>query len=192
MYTRGPTVRVPVLTSIRALLQRGRAFLVHRVLGLDDTPHRIALGVAIAIWLTWTPTIGLQTVATMALCGLFGANKVVGLPFVWISNPATIVPIYYPSYRLGCWLLRRAPDEGLEALAAAAAVTDGVLERIYAWYAAIAPMFAELWIGSIAIASPLALGTYLVVRRAVVSYRQRYHDWKERRRELRDHGLHDR
>lgn len=184
--------RPNVPSLLRVLTIRLRAFVVRRVLRLDDTPHRIALGVAIAIWLTWTPTIGLQTVATVALCTLLGANRVVGLPFVWISNPATIVPIYYPSYRLGCWLLRRTPDQGLEAIAAALAVTDGTFDRIAAWYTAIGPILAELWIGSVAVASPLAVATYVVIRRAVVSYRARYVDWRARRRERAAHREQDR
>jgi len=47
--------------------KRLKRFLVHNVLHVDDTPHRIALGVAIAIFVTWTPTIGFQMLLTIAL-----------------------------------------------------------------------------------------------------------------------------
>ena len=81
----------------RYVWQRLKDFIVHKVLRLDDTPHRIALGVAIGFFVTWTPTIGIQMILVVALATLLKANKLVGVPFVWISNPFTIVPIYGPN-----------------------------------------------------------------------------------------------
>ena len=83
--------------------------MLHSILKADDPPHRLALGVAIALFVTFTPTIGFQSVLVVALAWLFGANKLVGLPLIWISNPATFVPIYYPAYRLGKWVLGGTP-----------------------------------------------------------------------------------
>ena len=67
--------------------KRMASFFVHRVLHVPDTPHRIALGVAIGIFVAWTPTIRFQMVLTVVLAWLLGANKSVGVPFVWISCP---------------------------------------------------------------------------------------------------------
>ena len=80
---------------------RARRFVVHNVLRADDPPHRLALAVAIALFVTFTPTIGFRSVLVVLLAWMFGANKLVGLPLVWISNPATFVPIDYPSYLTG-------------------------------------------------------------------------------------------
>ena len=43
---------------------------------------------------------------TIALAWLLRANKLVGVPFVWISNPLTMGLIYLPNFWLGRWLLR--------------------------------------------------------------------------------------
>ena len=109
---------MPILKSTKYLLGRIERFLIYRVMSLDDTPHRLALGVAIGIFVTWTPTIGLQMVITFLLSALFRANKFVGVPFVWISNPLTIVPIYGPNYLVGCWLLGHSPGENWEKVRA--------------------------------------------------------------------------
>ena len=85
--------------------KRLKNFFVHRVLHVDDTPHRIALGVAIGVFVAWTPTIGFQMPLTVALAWLLGANKLFSVPFVWISNPLTFVPIYMPNYLVGRWIL---------------------------------------------------------------------------------------
>jgi len=68
---------------------------VDRVLQVHDTPHRIGLGVATGIFVAWTPTVGFQMALTVALAWLVGANKVVGVPFVWISCPPTYFATYY-------------------------------------------------------------------------------------------------
>ena len=75
--------------------RRAQRFVKYRILHVDDTPHRIALGVAIGMFVAWTPTIGFQMGLTVLLCALFRANKLVGVPLVWISNPLTIIPVYF-------------------------------------------------------------------------------------------------
>ena len=90
---------------VRFILNRTKRFFIFRVLHVDDTPHRIALGVAVGIFVTWTPTIGAQMLLTVLLSWLLRANMLVGVPFVWISNPLTVVPIYGPSYVLGRWIV---------------------------------------------------------------------------------------
>src|SRR5690606_36031974 len=62
-------------------------------------------GLAIGMYVTFLPLIGIQMVLSVCLAWLFRANKLVGGPLVWISNPLTIIPIYFPCYWLGCQLL---------------------------------------------------------------------------------------
>ena len=86
---------------------KSRRFVFHNMLHCDDPPHRIALGVAIGMFFTLTPFIGVQMVLVVGAAWLLRANKVVGIPLVWISNPATFVPIFYPCYVIGRTLLGR-------------------------------------------------------------------------------------
>ena len=156
--------------ALRFMANRLKRFFIYRVLHVDDTPHRIALGVAIGIFVTWTPTIGFQMVLCLALAALFGANKLVGLPFVWISNPLTLWAIYGPNYLLGRWLLggnRPAPD-----FIRAAAWTGGWVERIRVWWTETWHVFGPLWLGSIIMGLLLGSITYVLVYRAVVFYRR--------------------
>ena len=50
--------------------------------------------------------IGQFITKTLFFAWLFRANKAVGIPIVWVSNPATIVPIYYMCYWIGRTALR--------------------------------------------------------------------------------------
>lgn len=164
---------------IRFVARRIERFFIYRVLHVDDTPHRIALGVAIGIFVTWTPTIGLQMVLTIALATLLRANKFVGVPFVWISNPATLW-LYYPNYKVGRWML---PGDYPEPdFLKAIVLTGGWPERIRTFWETTSEILAPLWIGSIVVALVLGAITYVVIRYAVVNYRNRLELRRLRRR----------
>ena len=91
--------------KLRAAIKSVKDFCILRILHADDPPHRLALGIAIGMFVTFTPLIGFQMLISVFLAWLLRANKLVGVPLVWISNPVTFVPIYYPCYWLGCKVL---------------------------------------------------------------------------------------
>ena len=93
----------------RRLYRRISSFVVHRILRTDDSPSRIARGVAIGVFMAWLPLMGLQMLLVLAVSLILRANKVVGLPIVWLSNPFTAGIIYYPGYLLGSMILRYPP-----------------------------------------------------------------------------------
>jgi len=158
---------------IRYVGKQLKRFFVYRVLHVDDTPHRIALGVAIGIFVTWTPTIGFQMILTVALAALLRANKAVGVPFVWISNPVTLVPVYGPNYWVGTKLLGHNYDAGRFTNFVEQAMKSGTwLEHLSAAWSAMCKIFWPLWVGSIAVGLGLAVISYFGVRFAVVRYRR--------------------
>jgi len=154
-----------------------KRFFVYRVLHVDDTPHRIALGLAIGIFITWTPTMGLQMILTIAVATLMRANKFVGVPFVWISNPVTAVPLYGSNFLVGTWVL--PGDYSLEkfttSVTQAMFTGGGWLDKIAAWWEATIDFFWPLWVGSVVVGLILAVPTYVVTRWAVVRYRRLWH-----------------
>ena len=160
---------------IRFAFNRLERFFIHRVLHVDDTAHRIALGVAVGIFVTWTPTIGFQMILAVLLAWLLKANKLVGVPFVWISNPLTVVPIYYPNYLLGRWLLGNDYGKGDFNLISAIHWGTNWVEKIQLWWKETWKVFEPLWLGSIIIGLLLGAATYVVVYYAVVAYRKHWH-----------------
>ena len=151
---------------------RVRSFVYHKILHADDPPHRLALGAAIGVFIAFTPTVGFQMMINVFLSWLLKANKVIGLPIVWISNPATLVPIYYSGYVVGRNML------GWEA------VSEGWWSRLAqpppGWWPAIAFYWSRLmeiavplWLGSVVIGILLAYPTYYVLYYLVRTYRLR-------------------
>ncbi len=156
-----------------------RRLIIYRVLHVDDTPHRIALSLAIAIFVTWTPTIGFQMILAFALAALLRANKFVGVPFVWISNPFTFVPIFLPNYLLGSLLLggQYSSSRFLKAISQASQFQGGWWDRVQAWWQAIWPIFLPLTLGSLIIGGILGLITYFVSFYGIRAYRKRREDF---------------
>lgn len=92
-----------------------RRFIV-RILELDDTPREIARGIAIGVFVAMTPTVGIQMITIALLCTIFQGNRLGGVAMAWISNPLTVVPIYWLDYVIGSIILR-APMIGKEEIA---------------------------------------------------------------------------
>lgn len=131
------------------------------ICGLDDPiqPHRVALGAALGMFVAFTPTIGFQMVIVLALAALFRANKLVGVPLVWISNPLTIPPIFYAGYWLGRRLLgweRLGGQWWLEL----AQPPEGWWSACLFYWNRTAQIATPLWLGLVLIGGFAGLVTY--------------------------------
>ena len=158
------------------LWRKTRHFVVHSILGLDDTPHRIAMGVAIGIFITWTPTIGLQMILVVSLATLLRANRLVGVPLVWISNPLTLVPIYGPSYYFGMKLLGGDYTWAgfLEAIEHGMQDQESWWGNVVHWWEALERVFWPLWTGSLIVGFVLAVLAYVATYYGVIGYRKQH------------------
>lgn len=152
-------------------------FVVHHVLHADDTPSRIARGVAIGVFVAWLPLIGLQMLIVLGLSFIFRANKVVGLPIVWISNPFTFGPIYYPSYLLGSNILKShavSIAEFEQNFVNIFASSMPLLERLRAIADLLfTDIYYPTFVGALVIGAVLGLTCYLLTVWTVRGYRRR-------------------
>ncbi len=154
-------------------------FCVYKVLHADDPPHRLALGIAIGMFVTFTPLIGFQMVLSVFLAWLLRANKLVGVPLVWISNPFTIIPIYYPCYVVGCRLLGTpvVSDEwdqlqsSWQALLSDPATQWG--DKVRFWWNSLMDFVGPLWAGCMLVATITGIISYYLSLAAIRAYRLR-------------------
>jgi uncharacterized protein (DUF2062 family) len=159
-----------------------RNFIFDKVLHADDTPHRLALGVAVGIFVAATPTIGLHMVLVVALAALVRANKLVGLPVVWVINPVTLVPFYYSCWWLGAKMLpgRGASSESVRQqlrglLSGHASLWQDMLHVDF-WTGMLRVLLSlglELWTGCLVVGAVSAVTLYFVTRAVITSYRAR-------------------
>jgi hypothetical protein len=160
----------------RYVARKLKDFVIYRILHVDDTPHRIAFGVAIGIFIAWTPTVGFQMGLTVALAALLRANKAVGVPLAWITNPVTIPPVFGFNYWLGAKLLGHNYDlHQFKGFIAAAMKEGSLLDRLHDLWEAMWTIFWPLWLGSIVVGLALGAISYVAVYYGVVRYRRFWH-----------------
>ncbi len=119
---------------------------------LDDTPHSIALGAAIGMFIALMPVVGIQMliVGIVALLTrrLFYFNRIAALIMVYVTNPLTIVPIYWFCYRVGAiWFPVDVTRDDFAKLLE--------YEGFSQWWDTIANLFIEIGV-------PLLVGTTIV------------------------------
>ena len=169
----------------RTLYRRLSFFVVHRILRTDDSPSRIARAVAIGVFMAWLPLIGLQMLFVLAFSFILRANKVVGLPIVWISNIFTLGPIYYPSYLLGSAMLKsqtigiRSFEHHFREIFSSSLPWRGRIKEFVDLL--FAEVFYPTFIGSLIIGLLLALPCYFLTIRAIERHRQHRIDRRAKR-----------
>lgn len=162
-----------LLAQLRVYRMRSRRFLLEQVLHANDPPHRLALGCAIGIFVMFTPTIGIQSLLVVAIAWLLRANKVIGLPVLWISNPATVLPIYGACYWLGVVILGQQQQAVDNWRHLSKSISMGAMP-LKTWWHAFMDSFMPLWVGGIILGFLCAIPTYYLVFWSVRAHRQRH------------------
>ena len=156
---------------IKTILAPVVRFFKYRILHIDDSPHRIALGVALGVFIAYLPPFGIHIILAVLLSMLIRANKFAAVACVWLSNPLTIIPIYYPNYLLGRAVFSSFSSKTVLDNEQAAALLEGLsLARVIVdigsaqlWRrigALIVQIGAEIFVGGIIIGTVLSVGAY--------------------------------
>ena len=86
-------------------IYRRLAGVWYKLVTLKSSPRKIALGFALGIFLSFTPTLGVQTAMAIGLAALLRINPISAALGVYLTNPVTAVPIYAVCYTIGAGLL---------------------------------------------------------------------------------------
>ena len=165
-------LHVFVPQMIRRYRDALRHYIYHTLLHADDPPHRLAMGVAIGMFVTFTPTVGFQMVLVVLLAWLLRANKVAGVPVVWISNPATLVPIFFSCYVVGQMILGSEPI-GQAWWTELTTPPEGWFPAVSFYWSKLMEIAVPLWTGSLVVGLAIAYPTYYLVYFSVRTYRRR-------------------
>ena len=86
----------PALQPLAHLLHRGEIWHLNR--------RSVAGAVFIGMFCAFIP-VPMQMLVAAAMAIVSRCNLPISVVLVWITNPVTIAPIFYFTYRLGAWLL---------------------------------------------------------------------------------------
>lgn len=104
----------------RALSERFR-----HALRFDDPPWRLALSLAVGVFISFTPFYGLQTLLSIALAVVFRLNRAATVAGAWLNLPWFAPLIYAGAVKLGTALVPGL--EGLRGLSIALVVGSTLL-----------------------------------------------------------------
>jgi len=74
---------------------------------LQDSPQKLAWGMALGVFVGITPTVPFHTVAVLFLAPLLRVSPVTALMGICVMNPVTMAPLYFAAYKVGKLLLLR-------------------------------------------------------------------------------------
>ena len=140
---------------------------VRDIAGLDDPPYKIAMGLALGIFVGFIPIMGIQMAVVLPFALLFRANKTAAIGGVWITNPVTVIPIYYMNYKIGEQFVSFPPLTWAHFKGLFSQMT---LTRFLELGEAI---LVPLFVGGLVVAFIAAVPTFFVTRHLVIRARAR-------------------
>jgi len=173
----------------RTFLHKAARWVKLKLLHIPDSPHRIALGTAIGVFVALSPVLGLHIVIALLFSVVLRANKLAAMVSVWVNNPLTVMPILYAGYLaghaaagvfgaagsvMGFGELRANFDSMLEAGFYTAVFWRGLFDMLWR-------MGVELWMGCTLLGLAAAAVSYwatlkIVIRHRLKHPRRRYQD----------------
>lgn len=143
-----------------------------RLARIKSSPDAIARGVALGIFIGFTPFFGFHILIALFFAFILRQNKIAAFAGVWITNPLTAPFIYALEYEIGRMLLGMEP------------VGTAVFSRELTWDIAV-HLGLPLMLGSVILGLPLALISYALSLRLLPVLRQyRIPRWPKRLRKL--------
>ena len=132
--------------------------LIKKLVRLDDSPERIARGLAIGVFWGILPTFGFAILFSLPTAVFLRANKLSAVLGTFVANPFTTPFIYAFEYKIGQLMLRITPLP-----------LSWSLFRIEN----LLNIGRSLLVGSPLLATGIALATYFLTFRIILEYKRR-------------------
>jgi uncharacterized protein len=148
------------------LLRRRLRALLH----LEDPPWRIALALAVGVFISCTPFYFFQTLLALLVATLFRLNKVATVAGTWLNLPWFAPFVYAASLRVGALILPDRDATSGEALAVLLRHSGGV-----SWNEAaelLRSVSAALLVGTTIVGALAGAATYVVALRLIRARRR--------------------
>ena len=86
-------------------LKRSIKYYWLKIVRLKGSPHDLALGIAIGIFVGMLPIMPFQIALAVTLALFFKGSKITAALGTWVSNPLNWYFLYYFSYKIGAVIL---------------------------------------------------------------------------------------
>ena len=151
----------PIKPPLRAKIKSKIKHWAKRTKALNGKPRYVAMGMAVGIFVSATPTIPFQTIVAVALAFIMRGSKAAAALGVWLSNPITFPVFYLASYKIGAVLFGISTNTNIAGQPASDLLKLG-------FDISLAAMTGGIIIGII-----LAIGAYIITYKIVGKIRSR-------------------
>ena len=121
---------------------------IRQILLSNATPTEVSEALALGVFIGFTPTVGFHTWMALGLAVLFKKNKLVTIVGAYITNPITLIPIFYACFRLGEWIMGYDEPVGFSKTLFLHPFSLG------------AKILIPLWVGSLIVGLVSSIATY--------------------------------
>ncbi|WP_336287890.1 DUF2062 domain-containing protein [Bartonella sp. CB60] len=169
----------------RRSFSRSFCYMRKRILRISATPHKVALGFAVGIFLACSPLLGVHIILAIVFSWILRGNFAAAIIGTVFSNPLTFLFIVMVDYKIGYLCLSLFSDVNEISLSQIRALFDGLtlsnasLLFKDAWNSIMMPMI----IGGVFLGFILGSFSYIGVYRAITRFQQkRYQKIMKKRR----------
>ncbi len=148
-------------------IKRACRYFYYRFIRLQTTPESLARGVALGLFVSTTPTFGVQTFIALFLAALFRCSKISAVVAAQLTNALTAPFIFLGTYYLGAVILDKPFDQSrLDRLLSGFQWdnlwTSGLSVFTPLWDG-FRDVFVSLWVGGLIVGVVLAAIGYFMV-----------------------------
>ncbi len=148
-------------------IKRVCRYFYYRFIRLQASPENLARGVALGLFVSTTPTFGVQTFIALFLAALFRCNKICAVVAAQLTNALTAPFIFLGTYYLGAVILDKPFDQSrLDRLLSGFQWdnlwTSGLSAFTPLWDG-FRDVFVSLWVGGLIVGVVLAAMGYFLV-----------------------------
>jgi len=133
-----------------------------KFLRLQEDPRKLAWGMALGVFIGFTPTIPFHMVGALTLAALLRVSPVTAFLGIQICNPLTIPAIYLAAYKVGQFLLYRGKP-----------LVFPETFSFEAWMGVLWQGGVALQVGGVILAIPPAIASYFLTLWIIQRYRRR-------------------
>lgn len=142
-----------------------RNFLYYwkRLARIPDTPHSIALGFSIGVFIAFSPFLGIHTILCIFFSWVVGANIPSSIIGTFVGNPITYPVIWTTSIGIGNFLLNRQSLDYDKSNSLIFFKTDFLMT--------LKPVFIPLFFGGLILGFLFALVSYFLIKYLILIFR---------------------
>ena len=148
-------------------IKRVCRYFYYRFIRLQTSPENLARGVALGLFISTTPTFGIQTFIALFLAALFRCSKIAAVIAAQLTNAITAPFIFLGTYYLGAVVMDRPFDrsrlDGLLDEFKLEHVCELGLSAFSPLWEGFRDVFIALWVGGAIVGVVLAVVGYFVV-----------------------------